>query len=135
MPVNADTQIDCESKCTGNEGCSAYVFNKFYKKCFLKSSVGTLFEEEVAYTGYKSDAGDAPRISAIKFRKNSGFIGMFYKNLDNARYMDCYVDCDKDHFCAAFNFDFGGKQCTMFRSVNTSIPMRAVSSGMKVTFD
>jgi hypothetical protein len=130
MPLNVDTQSDCESKCNETDGCVAYVFNKPYKKCFLKNSLGTLFENEVAYAGYK-DTWNSPTISSLQFRKNTGFVGIFYRNLDNIRYVDCVMECEKDQICLAFNYDYSNKQCTMLRSINNAIPMPTVSSGVK----
>ena len=133
MPLNADTQSDCETRCSETNECAAYVFNKPFKKCFLKSALGTLFEDEFAYTGYKDRNGAAPRISLLKLYKNYWFQGNFHKNIDNVRYMDCEVECEKDQNCAAFDFDYSNKRCTMLRSVTSSIPvpMLTVSSGVK----
>jgi hypothetical protein len=61
MPLNVDTQSDCESRCNETGGCVAYVFNKPYKKCFLKNSFGTLFQNEAAYVGNK-DTWNSPTI-------------------------------------------------------------------------
>ena len=133
MPVSVDTQSECETRCNETDECVAYVFNKPFKKCFLKSALGTLYEDDFAYSAYNDLNGAAPRISSLKFHKKAGFYGNFHKNIDNVRYMDCEVECDKDQNCIAFDFDYSNKQCTMLRSVASSNPisMPTVSSGVK----
>jgi predicted aspartyl protease len=133
MPQNTDTQSECETRCNATNECVAYVFNKPFKKCFLKNAVSTLYEDEFAYTAYKDLGGEAPRISPLKLHKNAGFSGNFYKTIDNIKYMECEVECDKDQNCSAFDFYYGNKRCTMLRSVTSTnpIPMPTVSSGVK----
>ena len=65
MPLSADDQPACELKCTEASGCVAYVFNKSFKKCFLKNAIGTLFQEDTAFTGYKDVVGTVPRVSLL----------------------------------------------------------------------
>jgi hypothetical protein len=131
MPLSVESQSECETSCNQTNACVAYVFNKAYRKCFLKSSVGTLYEYEVAYAGYKDSMGQSPRISSIQFHQKSGFIGTFYRTVENTRYFDCVTQCDKDQECGAFNFDSSNKQCTMLKSTFNSTPMPTVSSGVK----
>jgi hypothetical protein len=131
MPFGVGTQTECEHSCNQTNSCIAYVFNKAYRKCFLKSSVGTLFQNQDAYAGYKDIFGQEPKISALQFHVKSGFIGTFYRTLDNTRYTDCFTECDKDQDCRAFNFDSSNKQCTMLKSTFNSTPMPTVSSGVK----
>ena len=131
MPINADTQFDCESSCNSASNCVAYVFNKPYKKCFLKGNIGTLFTNDQAYTEYKNASGIQPRISSLQMHKQSGLIGAYYRGIDSISYIDCTVECDKDLGCAGFNYDSSTKQCTMLKQINSSIPMPTVSSGHK----
>ena len=131
MPIFADNQTECESNCNQATSCLAYVFNKTYKKCFLKNSIGTLFENQVAYTGYRERIGQNPGISSLHFHNTSGLIGTFYRTLENIRYIDCATECDKDQDCRAFNFDSSNKQCTMLKSTFSAVPMPTVSSGVK----
>ena len=131
MPISSESQLECETTCNSTNGCEAYVFNKTYKKCFLKTSSGTLFKNDTAYAGYKDNNGIPPRVSSLDFHKNTGFIGTFYKNVDNTRYVDCTLECDRDVNCRAFNFYSSTKQCTMLKSTNNAIPMPNVSSGAK----
>jgi predicted aspartyl protease len=133
MPLNTDTQSECETRCNATDECVAYVFNKPFKKCFLKNALGTLYKDEFAYTAYKDLGGAAPRISPLQFHKNAGFSGSPYKTVDNTKYMNCEVECDKDQNCIAFDFYYSDKRCTMLRSVTSAnpIPMPTVSSGVK----
>ena len=131
MPINSDTQFDCEANCNSTNNCVAYVFNKPYKKCFLKSSVGTLFTNDQAYAGYKTMDGTAPKVSLIQMHKQLGLIGIFYRSLDNIKYVDCTMECDKDQGCLGFNYDSGTRQCVMLKQINSTMPMPTVSSGQK----
>jgi hypothetical protein len=133
MPLDVDTQSGCQRSCDEADECVAYVFNKAFKKCFLKSALDTLYGDEFAYTAYKSTSGAIPKISSLKFYKQSRFNGDLYKNIDNARYMDCEVECNGDQNCIAFEFDYSNKRCTMLRSIvsQNPIPTPTVSSGVK----
>jgi PAN domain len=131
MPINADTQVDCESSCNSSGNCVAYVFNKPYKKCFLKNDIGTMFANDQAYTGYKPRNGIEPRTSLLQMHKQTGLIGAYYRGLDGTNYLDCTIACDKDSGCAGFNYDSSTKQCTMLKQVSSSIAMPTVASGLK----
>ena len=106
MPIGSDLQSECEASCNSASGCVAYVFNKQYKKCFLKNAAGTLFQNDTAYTGYTSTNGEQPKFSLLKFHDKTAQIGTAYGSPSNIRYVDCALDCDKDFACIAFNYDF-----------------------------
>jgi PAN domain-containing protein len=131
MPINSDTQSDCEASCDTAGSCVAYVFNKPFKKCFLKSSAGTILSNDQAYTGYKNIDGIQPRVSMLQTHKQISLIGTFYRKLDNIKYGDCTLECDKDSICLGFNYDSSTKGCVMLKEINNTIPMPTVSSGRK----
>jgi hypothetical protein len=130
MPLAKESSSDCELACNASNGCVAYVFNKPYKKCFLKYAVGTLFENEVGYTGVNQN-NQIQRVSPLKFQKETGIVGVFYKSTDNTKFSDCTLECASDFNCQAFNYDSTTKQCTMLRTVTNMIAMPTMSSGVK----
>ena len=131
MPISSETQSDCEANCDTAASCVAYVFNKPFKKCFLKSAAGTLISNDQAYTGYKNIDGIQPRVSTLQMHNQLGIVGVFYRAVDNIKYGDCTLECDKDSICLGFNYDSSTKSCVMLKQVNSTIPMPTVSSGLK----
>jgi hypothetical protein len=131
MPISSETQSDCEASCDTAGSCVAYVFNKPFKKCFLKSAAGTIISNDQAYTGYKNIDGIQPRVSLLQMHKQIGLVGIFYRAIDNIKYGDCSLECDKDSICLGFNYDTSTKGCVMLKQINNTIPMPTVSSGLK----
>jgi gag-polyprotein putative aspartyl protease/PAN domain len=130
MPLNSDTPVDCEASCNATNACVAYVFNKSFKKCFLKSETGTLITDDQAYTGYKKLDRGQPRISPLIMYKQTALVGPIYREIDNLRYVDCTVECDKDFSCLGFNYSTT-RRCVMLKQISNTIPMPTVSSGIK----
>ena len=46
MPIRTNTPLECQESCSQNTFCAALVFNKRLKSCFLKTSAGTLFQND-----------------------------------------------------------------------------------------
>jgi hypothetical protein len=131
MPLNRDTPVDCEASCNETSACVAYVFDKSFKKCFLKSETGTLITNDQAYTGYKKLDRGQPRISPLIMYRKTALVGPIYRETENLRYVDCTVECDKDFSCLGFNYDSTTRRCVMLKQISNTIPMPTVSSGIK----
>src|SRR5271165_4218472 len=126
MPISSDTQSDCEASFNTAGSCVAYVFNKPFKKCFLKSAAGSIISNDQAYTGYKNLGGVHLRVSTLQMHKQIGVVGTFYRAIDNIKFVDCTLECDKDSICLGFNYDSSTRECVMLKQVNNTIPMPTV---------
>ena len=80
-PLNRDTPVDCEASCNETSACVAYVFDKSFKKCFLKSETGTLITNDQAYTGYKKLDRGQPRISPLIMYRKTALVGPIYREI------------------------------------------------------
>jgi hypothetical protein len=131
MPLRVVSPSDCQEVCAKNSACKSFVFNKALKSCFLKRSVGTLVQNEVAYLGYSDDMENLIHISPIQTLQHSGFIGYLSGIRRNTRWSDCVLDCDQDQTCVAFNYDNKLHDCTKFRTILRKLGMPTISSGVK----
>ena len=134
MPLDRDTQFDCEASCNSTNDCVGYVFNKPYKKCFLKNAIGTLISNEQAYTGYKNLGGNSPKISPLQMHRQERLIGPSSRSIDNISYLACTLECDKDSDCVGFNYDSSMRQCVMLKKISNTVPSPTVSSGIRSRF-
>jgi hypothetical protein len=131
MPLHVNTPSDCREACTKNLECKAFVFNKNFKSCFLKRSVGTFVQNEAAYLGYSEDEQNLIRVSPLRTLQGIGFVGYLSGIQRGTRWSDCALDCDEDLSCVAFNYDNRSRDCVKFRSVIRKLGMPTISSGEK----
>jgi len=129
MPIRTNTPLECQESCSQNTRCVAFVFNKRLNSCFLKSSVGTLFQNDTAYLGYIADT--SPRVSQITTLRGYAFVGKLYIDRRNIRWSDCALSCDEDQGCVAFNYDNRTRECIMFSSIIRKIVLPTASAGVK----
>ena len=130
-PIMADDKQDCENSCRKDHACSAYTFNKTFKKCFLKKVATVLFSNKVATVGYRMDRGLAPRLSKLQTHPSRSLAGDVYRRDSGVQYIDCVLQCENDLHCRAFSYDTKAKLCRMFRSTTSEIDMPNISSGVK----
>ena len=133
--TSSNSLSECESSCNNRSGCVAYVFNKMYKKCFLKARIGTLLANDTAYTGYNSSISETPRTSLLQIHDKTAQIGKLYRSTNAPKYLDCIVECDNDFSCVGFNYDPNSRQCDLLQQIVKSQSMPGLYSGVKASME
>jgi hypothetical protein len=131
MPIESDDQWACANSCRDEKACSAYTFNKTFKKCFLKSGSTVLFSNASAAAGYRTDRGIAPKFSQLQMHPSKSFAGDIYRRDGGVRYIDCVMQCESDSNCKAFSHDSKAKLCLLFKVTTGEIDTPNFSSGVK----
>jgi hypothetical protein len=131
MPIRTISPSACQSACSQDDKCRAYVFNKHLRSCFLKIDTGLIIRNESAYLGYKNDNSGNLSISSIATFDATGMIGKALRSHQNVRWSECVLDCDSDQSCVAFNYESRTRECMELSIVSRRLSMPSMSSGIK----
>jgi tetratricopeptide (TPR) repeat protein len=131
--IASDTLEACISACSAKEGCHAVTFNKWNRKCFLKSGPNTLLFIPAAITAFldpnvKPTYSDAPK----RFLR---YPGRGFPRTGPTTSADsagaCEDKCQSTDWCAAETFFRSSHECMMLRTTSEYFPNSDADSGAK----
>ena len=131
--IPSETLEACVSACREKSGCHAVTFNKWNRKCFLKSGPNTLLFVPAAVAAFldpnvKPTYSDAPkrflRYPGRGFAKTGPTT-----SADDAA--DCEDKCQETDWCAAETFFRSTHECMMLRTTGEYFPNNDADSGAK----
>ncbi len=128
---DADT---CQSKCSGNQACSAYTFDAWNYKCFLKRDPGQLRLNPRATSGVISSKPQPPKSTAtvtMKYYNNRAFPGASDASQPAADRDACERACWGSQTCIGFSFVKNDQRCDLFDNPKEYGKQPGVYSGAK----
>jgi hypothetical protein len=130
--VNTSTADACAARCTADGSCKAFSYNRWAKKCFLKSSFdGARFEpRSVSGNMVGSYKSGAKPDTVQKFRDRK-FKDKAVRTTDAESFDDCLASCLRDSACIAINFHKPKGQCHFFTGVNEYYPDAEYDAAMR----
>lgn len=130
--VDAGSADDCAVRCAEQGACMVFSYNRWAKKCFLKSSFESARFEPRSVSGklagtYKPDK---------KPDTVQNFRGRKFKDKPSGTHAatsfeDCLSACLKDSSCIAINFHKAKRRCQFFNGVNEYFPDPEYDAAMR----
>ena len=130
--VDTLTADACAARCTAESSCKAFSYNRWAKKCFLKSSFSSARFEPRSVSGdlagtYKP--GEKP--DTVQNFRGRKFKDKPSRAIASSSFEDCLDACMKDSGCIAINFHKVKGQCQFFMGVNEYFPDSDYDAAMR----
>lgn len=124
---------DCVKKCRSNSDCKAYTYDKWYRWCFLKNSIGVLRFDPQADSGVRSGAGEPVPMSAARIMQR--FRGKAFRyngqSAQASSFEDCEQSCLLSSTCVAMTYYASSGACRMMENVGNHARNRQADSSVK----
>lgn len=124
----------CQRKCQDNQACSAYTFDAWNHKCFLKRDPGLLRLNPRATSGVLSSRQQPAKSTAtvvMKYYNNRAFPGSPDASRSAANRDACESACWATPTCIGFSFTKGQQRCDLFDDPAEYGKQSGVYSGAK----
>ena len=123
----------CVSACQSDETCQAYSYDKWYRNCFLKNTLGPLLVEPSSTLGVKSGLRIAKSQSQttidVLAKKQFWGVALGLKTL--ATLDVCKQACSDEQQCLVFSYNAPKRECHLFSNTESFRSDPQVMSGMK----
>lgn len=130
---NVDPQT-CSTACRFDNRCEAFTFNKWERKCSLKTSAVSSRFDPISVAGVPAGAALPPeanmpwkmqRFSARSFRADP------YRSESTPSYEQCERICESDKDCVALSYVSSQRTCKLFGAIGTYSTDQTVDSEIK----
>lgn len=130
--VDAASSDACAKRCAETVACMVFSYNRWAKKCFLKSGFASARFEPRSVSGSLAASYKPGR----KPDTVQNFRGRKFKDKSSganaaSSFDDCLAACLKDSGCIAINFQKSKRQCQFFSSVNEYFPDAEYDAAMR----
>ena len=148
MPANDLRKLEkvtvdaCQAACEKEQQCSAYSYDKWYKWCYLKSSVTTVFLDPSSITAIRNGAGTPAKDGmqaiasraeiTIRVRRNRDAVGKAVAEKTAPSLDRCRNFCTEDSTCISFSFVQSGQQCRLYTSIDNIEVRQGAETGFKM---
>jgi hypothetical protein len=124
----------CAVACQSESKCQAFSYDKWYRLCSLKQSVGS-FRFEPRSTSGIAIGSAFPTISnepiVMECFPGTNVSQEPYQSVMGLSFDQCDKACETDKECVAFVYSEALKACSLFRTADHTIPDPAAVSGVK----
>lgn len=130
--IDAASADACAARCAEKGACTVFSYNRWAKKCFLKSSFASARFEPRSVSGklagtYKP--GKKP--DTVQNFRGRKFKDKPSRAIAASSFEDCLAACLKDGACIAINFHKSKRQCQFFGGVNEYFPDAEYDAAMR----
>lgn len=123
---------NCMEACQIEAHCQGYTYNKFFRSCSFKKTVGTLRFDPSSVAGVSGSlppASDAPfEMELIEERR---FVGNSYRSQAISSYAECERICEEDQQCVGTSYAVTQHTCRLFGTVAKIVTDAGTASAMK----
>lgn len=124
----------CENACRNDGVCMGYTYDRWNRRCYLKSNVRLLYKNARGLSGI--DTRLAPRFSQARvyyeYFNNRAFAGEGRERMKASSRDICQKTCDATSWCSAFRFQTSGGTCSLYENAPEYFSQNGIYSGAKV---
>lgn len=124
----------CQNECENNQQCRAFVYDKWNKFCFLKSTIGRLRLEPKSVVGISSGERDPQHSRAAEQMDQylgKLFPGTGYATINVTSLERCESMCESAHQCVAYSYFRRENKCRLMETAGEYFSATGVDSGVK----
>jgi hypothetical protein len=125
---------ECVAACQSDDNCPAYSYDRWYKFCYLKSSISALLLDPTSISAARANLKEPPASDLpVRFERanDRALTGSEYRDVKASTRKICENACQEDRRCVGYTFAKNNQTCQLFTHIKGFSSENDSFSGMK----